>query len=135
MTFHSLKIRKIVQETPTVITIYFDIPQERKPDFQYEAGQYLTIKATINGKEIRRAYSICTTPIDQELAVTVKKVPQGQMSNYLHQQVREGDHLDVMSPQGHFVVRPDQARERDYFFIEAGSGITPVISMIRTILE
>ena len=135
MTFHSLKIRKIVQETPTAITIYFDIPQERKPDFHYEAGQYLTIKATINGKEIRRAYSICTTPIDQELAVTVKKVPQGQMSNYLHQQVREGDHLDVMSPQGHFVVRPDHARERDYYFIAAGSGITPVISMIRTILE
>lgn len=135
MTFHSLKISKIVQETPTAITIFFDIPQEIKSDFQYEAGQYLTIKATIRGKEIRRAYSICTTPVGQELAVTVKKVSQGLMSNYLHDQVREGEFLELMTPQGHFVVRPDHARERDYYFIAAGSGITPVMSMIRTILE
>lgn len=135
MTFHSLQISKIVRETPTSTSIYFDLPDTIRQEFQYQAGQYLTIRLIEGEKETRRAYSICTSPQEKEMAITVKKVPGGKLSTFLNEQVKEGDYLEVMPPQGHFTVEPDHLQEKDYFFIAAGSGITPVMSMIRTLLE
>jgi len=134
MSFHSLKISKIVSETSEAKTIYFDVPTQWKNIFQHKAGQYLTIKTEINGKEIRRPYSLCTSP-DQSPGVTVKKVAKGAMSTFLNEKVSVGDYLDVMAPQGHFTIIPDHLKSQDHYFIAAGSGITPVMSMIRTILE
>jgi ring-1,2-phenylacetyl-CoA epoxidase subunit PaaE len=135
MNFHSLKINKIVSETVDAKTIYFQIPSDLKETFAHLPGQYLTIKADINGKECRRAYSICTPPNQDSIGVTVKKVVKGVMTSYIHSSVKEGDTLEVMIPEGHFVVKTDHLKSREHYFFAAGSGITPVISMISTILE
>lgn len=135
MQFHTLKIDKIVVETKDAKTIYFEIPNELKASYQHLAGQYLTIKMEQNGKEVRRAYSICTAPGDSTIGVTVKKVKNGQMSSFLVDQAKAGDMVEVMTPEGHFVVKTDHLQAKDYFFIAAGSGITPVMSMILQLLE
>lgn len=135
MQFHTLKIDKIVAETQDTNTIYFEIPSELRASYQHLAGQYLTIRIEQNGKEIRRAYSICTAPDDRTIGVTVKKVKNGQMSSYLVDHAKMGDLIEVMTPEGHFVVKTDHLQAKDYFFITAGSGITPVMSMILHVLE
>ena len=135
MSFYSLKITKIVSETSDAKTFYFEIPSEIKPLFQFKAGQFLTIKAMVNGAEVRRAYSLCTSPDHDIPAVTVKKVAKGKLSVYLNDVIREGDFVDVMPPEGHFTLQTDHFLLREHYFIAAGSGITPVMSMIRYVLE
>ncbi|MBK8517686.1 MAG: 2Fe-2S iron-sulfur cluster binding domain-containing protein [Saprospiraceae bacterium] len=135
MSFHSLKISKIVSETSDAKTIYFEIPANLKEVFQHKPGQHLTIRSTFKGKEVRRAYSLCTSPDAEFPGVTVKKVAKGSMSVYLNNHIKVGDMLDVMSPQGHFTMSPDHLKTRGHYFIAAGSGITPVMSMIQTITE
>jgi len=135
MNFHSLKISKIVSETTDTKTIYFDIPSHLKEEYHHLPGQYLTLKTLINGVETRRAYSICTSPEEKEPGVTIKKVHKGLMSVYVNEKLKPGDALDVMTPEGHFVVKTDHQKARDHYFIAAGSGITPVMSMIQAILE
>ncbi len=135
MEFNTLRIKKIVAETNDTRSIYFDVPQELKEKYRYLSGQYITVKKEINGNEIRRAYSICTPVESSELAVTVKKVLGGMMSVFLNEQLSEGDPLDVSLPEGRFIIEPDHESFRDLYFIAAGSGITPVMSMIQTILE
>ncbi len=135
MSFHSLKISTIVSETSDAKTIYFEIPAHLRDQFQHKPGQYLTLKTIINGKEVRRAYSICTPPETTDPGVTIKKVSKGTMSVYLNDKVKPGDFLDVMAPEGHFTIVPDHLKSRDHYFITAGSGITPVMSMIQSILE
>jgi ring-1,2-phenylacetyl-CoA epoxidase subunit PaaE len=135
MQFHSLKILKIVSETSDAKTFYFEIPEGLKDDYQFKAGQYLTIKTDIDSREVRRAYSICTSPDVSAPGVTVKLVKKGTMSSFLFDKIKEGDRLEVMTPEGNFVVLPDHMQKRKHFFIAAGSGITPVMSMILTILE
>lgn len=135
MSFHSLKIIKIVNETSDAKTIYFEIPSELKSAFAFNSGQFLTIKAIVNGNEVRRAYSLCTPPDASNPGVTIKKVVKGAMSVYLNEKVHEGDVIEVMSPEGHFVLQPDHLLSRDHYFIAAGSGITPVMSMIKSVLE
>ena len=135
MNFHSLKINEIVSETEDAKTIYFEIPIHLASEFQFTAGQYLTLKTTINGQEVRRAYSICTVSGLPKIGVTVKKVNRGLMSSYLNEKAKVGDLLDVMTPEGHFIVKADHLKSRDHYFVAAGSGITPVMSMIKTLLE
>lgn len=135
MNFHSLKINEIVSETSDAKTIFFEIPSNLASEFQFTAGQYLTLKTTINGQECRRAYSICTVSGLPKIGVTVKKVSRGVMSTYLNEKANVGDMLDVMTPEGHFVVKTDHLKSRDHYFVAAGSGITPVMSMIQTLLE
>lgn len=135
MQFYSLKINKIISETSEAKTLKFEIPQDLKDIFKFSAGQYLTLKAPINNEELRRSYSICTSPDDPEIGVTIKAIFNGKMSNYLNQHIQEGDILEVMPPQGLFKVKPDHNTLRQHVFIAAGSGITPVMSMIQVILE
>lgn len=133
--FYSLKISKIISETPEAKTIYFEIPKDLKDHFHYSAGQYLTLKTLIQGEDLRRCYSICTAPEQPEIGVTVKAVYMGKMSQYLNSHIKEGDILEVMPPQGHFNVKTDHSLRRQHVFVAAGSGITPVMSMIQVILE
>jgi ring-1,2-phenylacetyl-CoA epoxidase subunit PaaE len=134
-TFQKLRINKLVQETEDSKSIYFDIPENLQNEFEYKAGQYLTIKANINDSEERRAYSLFTFPAEKDFAVTVKKVDDGIMSNFLCNEIAVGDTLEVMPPQGRFGIDLDGDKRRDFIFLTSGSGITPVISIIKAILE
>jgi ring-1,2-phenylacetyl-CoA epoxidase subunit PaaE len=133
--FHSLEVLRIERLTNEAVAISFKLPLIKKTRFRFRAGQYLTIKAKLESREIRRSYSICSYPgFDDHLKIAVKKVPGGVMSTYLCDTLREGDILEVMEPQGHFTfdTNPDLARKM--LFFAAGSGITPILSHIKAVL-
>jgi len=134
-TFHSLEVSRVVKETADASTVYFKIPSDLADNYKFQAGQYLTLKFDINGKEERRAYSICTSPSENELGVNVKRVKKGLVSNHVNDHVKAGSTLDVMVPEGNFTIDLNENSARDFFFFAAGSGITPVMSMIKTVLE
>lgn len=133
--FHKLKVKDIIRETESCVTVLFDIGEDVKNDFTFVAGQYLTIKAKIEGEDVRRAYSICTGQNEKEVGVSVKKVDGGKMSTYLNTAVKKGDVLEVMKPDGKFTLVTHVDQHRDHYFFAAGSGITPVMSMIKSMLE
>lgn len=133
--FHKLKVSKVVQETADATTVYFNIPEELKNSYTHKAGQYLTLKFDIKGEEVRRSYSLCTSHIEDHYGVNVKRVNKGKVSNYVNDHVKVGDEIDVMVPDGKFVIEPVEHMKRDFFFFASGSGITPVMSMIKTVLE
>ena len=133
--FHKIEVADVIAETKSCVSILFDIPLNLKSDFDFTAGQYLTIKADINGEDVRRAYSICTAPNEDLLGVSVKIVLGGKMSTYLNNQIKKGDILEIMRPEGRFTLITLQDVQRDHYFFAAGSGITPVISMIKSMLE
>ncbi len=133
--FHTLKVSQLVKETDVSTSIFFEVPEHLSEDYTYKAGQYLTLKMTIDGQEVRRAYSICTSPLEASIAVNVKRVKRGLVSNYIHDQLKIGDSMDIMTPEGNFVYSPVINSKRDFYFFASGSGITPIISIIKTILE
>lgn len=133
--FYSLKVAKVINETKLSKSVYFDIPSDLKEKFEYKAGQYLTLKFDIDGKSVRRAYSLCTSPLESNVAVTSKRVPGGLVSNHIGDQVTEGDVIEVMRPDGKFTIPIDAAHHHDYYFYAGGSGITPMMSIIKTVLE
>lgn len=135
MEFFDLKIADIKQETADTKTFYFEIPDDIREKFMFLPGQYLTINAVINGDQVRRPYSISTVPGQNKIGVSVKLVNKGVMSHYLHHEVFTDMNLEVMPPTGHFTLRPDHDKSRIHYFIAAGSGITPIMSMIQTVLE
>lgn len=133
--FHKLKVSNIVRETEDATTISFEIPQNLKEEFKYKHGQYLTLRFYFDGKDERRAYSICTSPVtDDYIAVTVKKVPGGEVSPYINSRLKVGDVVDVMPPLGNFTIGLDENNNKTYILFAGGSGITPIISIIKTIL-
>ncbi len=132
--FHALTIANIRRETDDTISIAFDVPPDLQAEYRYNAGQYLTLKAVINGEDIRRSYSICSGLFDDELRVAVKKIKGGLFSSFANEKLKEGDVLDVMTPMGNFYTPLDAAHEKHYLGFAAGSGITPLIAIIRTIL-
>lgn len=131
--FYALKIKEIIRETPEAVSLSFDIPQELRDKFNYKAGQYVTIKAVIEGKEIRRAYSLCSSPHTHEFKVTVKEVPGGLFSGLANNKLQAGDILEVHPPEGKFIFEPGVIPQ-NYAAFAAGSGITPVLSIIKTVL-
>lgn len=133
--FHKLTVADVISETENCVSILFEVPEDLKPQFDFIPGQYLTIKAEIEGEDIRRAYSICTAPIDAHVGVSVKTVKNGKMSTFLNDKIQKGDTLEVMKPDGRFTLIPLQDVQRDHYFFAAGSGITPVMSMIKSMLE
>ena len=135
MEFHKLKIDKKVIETFDTMTVYLMVPAELSEKFDFEAGQYLTIQENINGEEIRRSYSICTAPHSGDLAITIKRVPGGKLSTYIHSNWHQDDIVSVSAPDGKFVAVPEPFANRHHVFFAAGSGITPVMSMIKELLE
>ncbi len=134
--FHTLTIQSITRETAKAISVGFLIPSGLKDIFSYQAGQYITLKTTINGQEIRRAYSICSTPESGELRVAIKEVEGGTFSTFANRELKEGDTLEVAPPEGRFVLDSAFAKaKKTYLAFAAGSGITPIMSMIKTTLE
>ena len=133
--FHSLAINHKVQETNDTVTIYFEIPPDLKESFTYKPGQYITMKFDIDGEEVRRSYSLSTSPLQPEFGVTVKKVSDGFISKKLHDDFNVGDQISVMAPEGRFTTDFDVKNRRDIYLIAAGSGITPIMSILRTALE
>lgn len=133
--FYNLTVKDVRKETTDTVSIAFEVPITLKKEFAFEAGQYLTLKTTINGAEVRRSYSICASPTENDLRVAVKKIDKGVFSSFATEKINKGDQMEVMVPQGNFKVQPDENQKRNYVFFAAGSGITPVISMIKAISE
>lgn len=130
--YYDLKVREVIQETKDAITIVFEQPADK---ITYKAGQFLTLIATVSGKEVRRAYSLCSSPFtDAHPAVTVKRVENGLMSNWLPENIRAGQVLKVMEPMGQFTTEFDEGRKRHLIMFAGGSGITPIMSIIKSIL-
>jgi ring-1,2-phenylacetyl-CoA epoxidase subunit PaaE len=131
--YYDLKVKQIIPETKDAISIAFESPADRK--INYKSGQFLTLIATIGGKEVRRAYSLCSSPfVDADLVVTVKRVEQGLMSNWLPDNLKAGQTLKVMEPMGQFTTEFDVKRKRHIILFAGGSGITPMMSIIKSIL-
>ncbi|WP_298283173.1 1,2-phenylacetyl-CoA epoxidase subunit PaaE [Acidocella sp.] len=133
--FHALRVREITRETPDAISIAFDVPPELAADYAFAAGQYLTLRATLDGEELRRSYSICTAPNDGELRIAVKQVPGGRFSGWVNASLKPGDLLDVMTPTGRFGLAHAPGNGRLHVAFAAGSGITPVLSIARDVLS
>ena len=133
--FHPLKVAEIVPETDEANSIRFDIPPELRDAFAFRAGQHLTLRATIGGEEVRRNYSLCTAPADGDFMVTVKRIGGGLFSNWVGDQLKAGDTVEVMVPHGSFTTEFNAANRRHLVGIAGGSGITPVMSLIRTLLR
>lgn len=134
--FYSLNILEIKRETGNAVSILFEIPDELADIFKFTAGQYINIKKEISGKEVRRSYSICSAPSSGELRVVVKSVKHGTFSTFATTQLKKGDQLEVSRPEGRFILEPSKNIGGNYLGIAAGSGITPVISIIKaTLLE
>jgi ring-1,2-phenylacetyl-CoA epoxidase subunit PaaE len=134
-TFRQLRVEKVVQETADSKSIYFTIPQDLEDEFAYKAGQYITVKVEVNGNEERRSYSLFTSPSEDDFGVTVKRVDNGIVSNYLCDEVKAGDTLEIMHPEGRFIFEPEADKRKDLVFFAAGSGITPIFSIIKEALE
>lgn len=134
--FHPLKISEITRETEDCVSVVFDVPAALAADYKYLQGQYLTLKLDIGGEEIRRSYSVCSSPTaDKELRVAVKKVKDGRASTYLNEKARVGDVVEVMTPMGGFHSPMDASHKIHYVLIAGGSGITPMMSIIKTVLK
>jgi len=130
--FHSLKVGDIYKETKDCSVVSFEIPDELKSDFQYRQGQHLTLKATIDGKEERRSYSLCSSPTENKWQVAIKKINGGLFSSYVNDNLKKGDTLEVMAPSGKFFRDADKTQAKNYIMFAAGSGITPILSIIKT---
>ncbi len=132
--FHKLTVKNIRKETNDCVSVVFIIPGEIKEDFIFIPGQNITIRRFVNGEEIRRSYSICSSPLENELRVAIKKVADGIFSSYANDFLKQGDELEVLVPSGSFYTQIKKDQKKNYAFFAAGSGITPIISLIKTIL-
>lgn len=132
--FHPLTIKDIRQETADCISVAFHIPEALQEEYQYTPGQYITFKHNIEGEEVRRSYSLCSSPFENDFRVAIKKVEKGLFSTYASTHFREGDTLDIMTPTGHFTLQPNQTKKQNYVAFAAGSGITPILSILKSIL-
>lgn len=132
--FYPITVKNIRRDTADCISISFNIPQELKEIFSFIQGQHITIKKSINGNEIRRNYSLCTSPIENDYRIAVKKIEGGLFSSFANDELKVGDTLDVMPPLGKFNSNLNSQHQKKYVAFAAGSGITPVISNIKTIL-
>jgi ring-1,2-phenylacetyl-CoA epoxidase subunit PaaE len=132
--FHPLRVKSVRPETDEAVVVSFDVPAELAEQFRFTHGQHLTLKETIAGSEQRRSYSICAGVADGELRVGIRKVPGGVFSSWLTETLKAGDTLEVMTPEGRFFVPLDAGAARHYLGIAGGSGITPILSILKTVL-
>ncbi len=134
-SFYKLAIAEIKKETPNAVSLLFSVPEELQANYRFEAGQYLTLKLTLDGNEIRRAYSICSTPESGELRIAVKAIKNGYFSRFANESLTVGKVLEVGTPEGKFTFEAEATRQKNYAAFVAGSGITPVLSILQTVLE
>ena len=133
--FHPLRVKSVRPETDEAIVVSFDVPDELQEQFRFTQGQHLTLKQIVAGTEQRRSYSICAGPGEGELRVGIRKVPGGVFSTWLNETLKAGDTLAVMTPEGRFFVPLDAGRARHYLGIAGGSGITPILSIMKAVLS
>lgn len=134
-SFHTLTIADVQPETDTAVCIKFSVPEELKDRFRFIQGQFLTLKATIDGEEVRRSYSICSGVNDGCLRVGIKRVKGGKFSNYANDHFASGQSIEVMPPQGNFYTELKSSNRNNYMCLAVGSGITPIISIVKSILQ
>ncbi|PQJ77138.1 ferredoxin--NADP reductase [Polaribacter glomeratus] len=132
-TFYKVSIQEVKQETAGAVSVLFNIPPHLKSEFNFTAGQYITIQQEIRGEEIRRAYSICSTPKSGEIRVAIKAVEKGVFSVYATSHFKVGDEIEISIPEGRFLLNPEA--NKNYIAFAAGSGITPILSMVTAVLE
>ena len=133
--FYPLRIKKINRETDQCVSVEFDIPENLAETFQFKQGQSLTMRMNLAGEEVRRTYSLCSSPLDKKWKVAIKRVEGGLFSSFANETLKVGDELDVMEPVGKFYTELDPTNKKNYLAFAAGSGITPVISIIKTTLR
>ena len=132
--FHSLRVRNVQPDTSEAVIVSFDVPEDLRPVFGFTQGQYLTLRKDIEGQDMRRSYSICAGIDDGELRVGVRKVKGGVFSNWINANLKAGDTISVMAPQGRFFVPLEPGAARHHVGIAGGSGITPILSIMKTVL-
>ena len=132
--FHPLRVRAVQPDTAEAVVVSFDVPEHLRPVFGFTQGQYLTLRKEIDGQDLRRSYSICAGVDDGELRVGVRKVTGGLFSNWINEHLKPGDTIDVMAPQGRFFVPIEPGARRHHVGIAGGSGITPILSIMKTVL-
>ena len=130
--FHTIKIADIYKETKDCCVISFEIPADLQEEFKFIQGQHLTLKSSINGKEERRSYSLCSSPNENKWKVAVKKINGGVFSTFVNENLKKGDFLDLMPPNGEFFTTVNPTKAKNYIAFAAGSGITPILSIIKT---
>jgi len=134
-SFYKLHIKEVKHETPNAISVAFTIPAELKSVYTFIAGQYVNLKLTLDGQEIRRAYSVCSSPNSGELRIAIKSVKSGHFSKFANENLKAGDILEVSQPEGRFTFEPNNEKQKNYAAFAAGSGITPVMSILKSVLE
>lgn len=134
-TFHDLKVARKKLLTSEAVLLEFEVPGELTSRYAFKPGQHITLRLELNGRELRRSYSMCNSPYQGGLQICVKRVKGGIVSNYIVDQVTEGDVLSVGTPEGRFFLEPDPDRKRNYYLFAAGSGITPLMSIMRAVLD
>ena len=134
-SFKKLVIKEIKRENASAVSILFNVPEELKLNYTFIAGQYVNLRLTLDGKEIRRAYSICSSPESGELRIAVKAVKDGAFSQFANTKLKVGDLIEVGKPEGKFTFEPQVDRQKNYVAFVAGSGITPVISILKSVLK
>ena len=132
--FHPLSIKEVRQETSDCVSLLFSVPETLRSTYQFLPGQNLTLKTMVGGQEVRRSYSICSAPHEKELRVAIKKVEGGVFSGYANEKLKAGDTLEVMPPTGKFNTPLHASQSKNYLMIAAGSGITPILSLVKSIL-
>jgi len=134
-SFHNLSVKNIKRETDKSISISFNLPENLKASFAFKAGQYITLKTVIDGHEVRRDYSLCVSPKSGELKVAIKEVNDGAFSAYANNTLKVGDTLEVAPPKGRFIFEPNDSKTKNIALFAAGSGITPILSIVKCALE
>ena len=132
--FHPLQVARVERETRDAVAITFAVPEALRAQFRFEQGQHLTLRTNVDGEDVRRSYSICSAVQDDTLRIAVKKVPGGVFSTWANTVLKAGDIVDVMPPLGHFNVPLEEGASRHYLGFAAGSGITPLLSIVKTTL-
>ena len=134
-SFLKLIVKEVKRETKDAVSILFNVPEEFKPNYTFIAGQYINLRLTLDNTEIRRAYSICSAPGSGELRIAVKAVKDGAFSQFANSKLKAGDVLEVGKPEGKFIFEPEIDRQKNYIAFVAGSGITPVLSILKSVLK
>ncbi len=133
--FYKLKVKEVIQETEDCVSLSFEIPGNLTETFQYTQGQYATLKFDLNGQSVRRAYSMSSSPLDADFTVSVKELKGGLVSTHINKNIKAGMEVDVMPPDGRFFTKLAEENRKTYYLFAAGSGITPLMSILKTIIE
>ena len=133
--FHPLKVAEVRRETPDAVSVRFDLPGHLRDTFAFTAGQHLTLRTRIGGEDVRRTYSLCVAPFEDEMRIAIKEMPGGKFSRWANREIAPGQTIDVLPPMGRFLLPEDGASRAHYVALAGGSGITPVISIIKTALN